>query len=97
MFTRVDMAEWKAAGLTEADIPSTEVWPENWEAYLLFSFMRSQWRAGPACLIGLDYNVLYTRLARMQLTEEDHELLLQDVRVMEFEAIDAMTPDTPPP
>ena len=40
--------------------------------------------AGPT---GLDYNVLFTRMARMALSNEDHERLFQDVRVIESEAL----------
>ena len=40
--------------------------------------------------VGLDYNVLYTRMARLDLSAEAHEHLFQDMRVIESEALTAM-------
>jgi hypothetical protein len=37
--------------------------------------------------VGLDYNVLFTRMERMRLDDKEHERLFQDIRVIEAEAI----------
>ena len=40
--------------------------------------------AGPT---GLDYNVLFACMARMALSDQDHEQLFHDIRTMESEAL----------
>lgn len=74
----------------------TEVWPENWQAFQLFSFMQTQWRAGMS-FTGLDYNVLYRKMDRMGLSAEEYEQLESDLQVMEYEALSIMNqkPDAP--
>ena len=37
--------------------------------------------------IGLDYNVLFTRMERMKLSDEAYEGMFQDIRVIESEAL----------
>jgi hypothetical protein len=46
--------------------------------------MRTQWRTGPT---GLDYNVLYRRMDRMDLSPDEYDQLEDDVQVMEMEAL----------
>jgi hypothetical protein len=41
-------------------------------------------------MTGLDYNVLFYRLDRLQLNPEQHEQLFQDVRSIEIEALAAV-------
>lgn len=36
---------------------------------------------------GLDYCALFARMARMNLDDEKHEILFQDIRVIESEAL----------
>lgn len=67
-----------------------EVWPENWRAYVLFTEVGTQWRASMGGPTGLDYNVLYRKLDRMGLSDEETDELERDVRVMEYAALDAM-------
>jgi hypothetical protein len=64
-----------------------EIWPENDAAIGLFSTLTTQWRMGPGGPIGLDYNVLFYRLDRMHLGEEQHQQLFDDIRVIELEAL----------
>ena len=66
---------------------SFEIWPENEVALALFSSLSTQWRIGVAGPTGLDYNVLFTRMDRMGLSEEGYERLFQDIRVIEGEAL----------
>lgn len=82
-----------AVGFTEDDYPDevVEVWPENLPAYVLFSALRTQWRAaGMAGVIGLDYNTLFHKMDRMKLTDEEYLDLEEDVRIMEAEALATM-------
>ena len=52
--------------------------------------MSTQWRIGMAGPTGLDYNVLFHRMDRMDLDSQAHERLFQDIRVIEGEALTIM-------
>lgn len=91
--TKKDLAEMEAACLTPEDFPEVvvEVWPENWPAYALFAFMRTQWRVGFGGATGLDYNVLHRKMERMELAPGDFDDLEGDIQAMEFAALGAMS------
>ena len=64
-----------------------EVWPDNMPAINLFLTLSTQWRGlgmGPS---GLDYNVLFARMDRMKLPDQEYEWMFDDVRVIEAEAL----------
>lgn len=64
-----------------------EVWPENMPAIDLFLLVATQWRSmgrGPS---GLDYNVLFKCLDRMNITPQEYDVLFADVRVIESAAL----------
>ncbi len=72
-----------------------DVWPENWDAVSLFADLQTQWRvAGMGGFIGLDYNVLFRKLDRMNLETEEYNQREDDIRVMEFEALSVMSKQT---
>ncbi|KRC30685.1 DUF1799 domain-containing protein [Acidovorax sp. Root217] len=85
-----ELAKW---GLRPDDFPSkeVEVWPDNFEAYALFCSMSTQWRIGMAGPTGLDYNVLYSKLDRMDLEPDRYTELECDVGVIERAALEAIT------
>lgn len=75
------MADWPEP----PDPEPFDVWEENHTAVMLFSACATQWRAGPAGLIGLDYGVV---LAVMELySVEDRAEALEDVQIMEAAAL----------
>ncbi|MGO4379702.1 DUF1799 domain-containing protein [Pseudoduganella sp. RAF19] len=74
----------------QADASGFEVWPENWPVFHLFCQLQTQWRAGSSGLLGLDYNVLYHKLDRMDLPLTEYEQWEADVCAMEFAALEAM-------
>lgn len=82
-------AELAAFGFTPEDYANEriEIWPENQQAINLFISISTQWRVGAGGPTGLDYNVLFTRMARMDLSDERHEQLFDDIRVIESEAL----------
>ena len=90
--SKKDLAEMEAACLTPEDFPDedVEVWPENWDAYVLFSYMRTQWRAGGMGIIGLDYGPLHRKMDRMGLSAEGYDDLEGDIQTMEYAALGAM-------
>lgn len=70
---------------------STEIWPENVQAFNLFQGLRTQWRVGINGPTGLDYFVAYHRMDRMGLTAEEYQQLDQDLQVMEVTALAVMS------
>jgi hypothetical protein len=70
-----------------------EVWPENWQAWQLFAYMQTQWRIGFGGRTGLDYTVLHHKMDRMNLDPEEYEQLENDIRMLEFAALEAMSQD----
>ena len=77
-------------GFREDDLEHVEVWPENWPAFSLFTRVQTQWRLGPGGATGLDYLVVMRLLDRMSLSDTDYDLWLDDIRIMEGAAIEAM-------
>lgn len=78
-------------GLTPDDVIETvEVWPENRQAFELFRFLGTQWRVGGGGATGLDYNILYHKMDRMNLTAERYEELEEEIRIMEGAALNVM-------
>lgn len=69
-----------------------EVWPENWDAVVMWNRIQTQWRVGASGAIGLDYSVL-AWLFRMYEVE-DPRPLLEDLQVMEGAALVAMNKDS---
>jgi hypothetical protein len=67
-----------------------EVWPENWQALLLFIRVGTQWRVGMAGATGLDYNVLFRLMDVEGLAGEDWSKVFADIQVMEAQAIETM-------
>lgn len=84
--------ELAAFGLTMEDFAGdvVEVWPENERAYRVFADLRTQWRVAMGGASGLDYNVLFAKLDRMQLSPHEYDELEDDVRTMEYAALERM-------
>lgn len=86
----------RAAGLTPEDYADEvfEVWPENWRAFELFSYMQTQWRVGMSGATGLDYRVMQHKMDRMKLAPDEYEQLEADMQVMEMAAMSEMNKKT---
>ncbi len=67
-----------------------DIWPDNARAFELFVSLRTQWRIGMSGPTGLDYNVLYHKLDRLKLTDDDYQYLEDAIALMEAEALDAI-------
>ena len=63
------------------------MWPENHEAFQLFSMLQTQWRTGGNGPSGLDYNTLFTFMTLKNLSDQRQCELLDDIRVMESAAL----------
>jgi hypothetical protein len=81
--------EMRLAGFEPEDYVDDvfEVWPENWDAALLFSSIGNQWRTGMAGPVSLDYGVLFTRMDRLKVPDDEYEQLFSDVRELEASAL----------
>jgi hypothetical protein len=66
-----------------------KVWPENWEAVVMFLRLLTQWRAGPRGLIGLDYRAAEWLFSLYQVTQPRE--LLEDLRIMELALLDEIS------
>lgn len=80
-----------AFGLELPEQPASddfEVWPENWDAVVMFLRISTQWRTSMGGPIGLDYGALEW-LFRLYEVKEPRSLL-EDLQVMEGAALTAM-------
>jgi len=63
-----------------------EVWPENWEAVILFCGLATQWKVGAfGGFIGLDYAAVEADL-RLQRVR-DRARVYQKIKAMEYAAL----------
>jgi hypothetical protein len=91
-----DKANMTLMGLSDADYAADEdvdVWPENWDAVLLFDAIGTQWLVGPNGPYGLNYLVLYQRMDRMKLTPERYQEMEDQIRILEGAALEEMRKD----
>jgi len=63
------------------------VWPDNETAVKLFRKICSQWNVGVNGPTSLNYLVLYHHLDRMNLSDEEHDSLHNDIQVLEAAAL----------
>lgn len=72
---------------------ATEVWPDNGPAYEIFTTVQTQWNVGMGGRCGLRYEALYPLLDRATDTPERWQELFDDVRIMEYAALQQMGDD----
>lgn len=91
--SKEEIAKMRNLGFEPEDYAGedVEVWPENEQAYFLFSDLQTQWRVGMAGPTGLDYNILFRKMDRMRLEPDEYDELEADIRVVEFEALRVMS------
>lgn len=68
-----------------------EVWPENWQAWVLFCRVSTQWRVGMGGATGLDYGAIYPLLDRIAQDAEEWMDLFEDLQVLEGAALKQMS------
>lgn len=65
-----------------------DIWPDNVNAFQIFSFLGTQWRVGGmGGATGLDYNVMYRKMDRLSLSPDDYDELERDIQIMESAAL----------
>ncbi|WP_372726445.1 DUF1799 domain-containing protein [Kerstersia gyiorum] len=78
-----------------ASDPDLEVWPENWDSVTLFCDLGTQWVHGSAGPTGMNYLVVYAKLDRLGLSEDDREDMMYCIRVLERAALVEIHRDRP--
>ena len=68
----------------------TEVWPDNWRVFVLFSRVKTQWNVGMGGCTGLRYEAIYPLLDREAQDSEDWQQLFEDLQVLEGAALKQM-------
>jgi hypothetical protein len=71
-----------------------EVWPENWESFLFFTGLETQWRfiAGLSGTVrtGLDYTAVLAEMQLKGMSVPDRIGLFADIKLMERAALEAL-------
>ena len=58
-----------------------KVWPENWDAIVMFCKLQTQWRQGPRGPVGLDLNVVQWLFSLYAVANP--VAMIEDLQVME--------------
>lgn len=72
------------------DFGEVEVWPENWPAVQIFSWLGTQWRTGMSGPTGLHYEPLFQMLDKKGYQGDAWWRMFHDVQILEREALAAM-------
>lgn len=79
-------------GISSMDLVDViDVLPDNWDAFVLFDTMSTQWRTGFSGRTGLDYSALPSVMNLLGFPKKIRNSLFQDVIVMETEALLVMS------
>lgn len=95
----MDDSTLRMFGLTEEDmeeVNTIEVYPDNWDCFMLFNFLSTQWRTSSGGVVGLDYNVIPLGVKVLGIKEEDEVDVIEGMRVMESTAISLMNNNNKP-
>ena len=81
-----------AMGFRREDFPdeTIEVLPDNWQPFLVFDGMSTQWRTGACGATGLDYNVIPLVAQSVGVKKKNIPDILYDIRLLESEALKVM-------
>jgi IS5 family transposase len=82
-----------AALASKAEEEVISVWPENWQAFELFTRLQTQWQVGMAGPTGLRYEAAYPLIDRIAQDDKQWDELLEDLRTMEIAALNQMAQD----
>jgi hypothetical protein len=66
------------------------LWPENQAAFHLFTKLQTQWNIGMSGRTGLNHLVVLAHIDRMKLSDEEAELMFDDIYQMELAALEEM-------
>mgnify|MGYP000850771125 FL=1 len=69
------------------------IWPENLQAFDVFSRLRTQWNVGMNGPTGLRYEAVYPLLDKLAADKDEWLELLADIQVMEAQALETIHPE----
>ncbi|MCX5592023.1 DUF1799 domain-containing protein [Alcaligenes endophyticus] len=89
MWRRPTAAALRGTGLKPSHYkePLVCVWPDCWAAIELYLRYQTQWIQGPNGPSGLNYVVLFKDLDRLGVEDEEHEEIMDYIRIIEAEAL----------
>lgn len=92
-FRRPTAAELAGTGFLPEhyEEPDIGLWPENYDAWSVFTLLQGQWRCGPSGPIGLDYVAVFAELDHRAIAGEDRDDTMQALRVLESAAMTELT------
>jgi hypothetical protein len=73
--------------LEEEEPEYTECWPDHWMVLQVFAALSTQWNVVQHATVGLRYEAIQAVLKMGGIAEKEHARLLQELRVMEAEAL----------
>jgi hypothetical protein len=82
-----DLADEEAREMALVDV---DVWPDCWDAALLFVDCMTQWRASMSGFYGLDYAGVLAAMEMKGVKRKARPQLFADIRVMEGAALETM-------
>ncbi len=89
-----DLKELEGLGLTLDDVTDksdVEVWPENWESYLIFRRLTTQWQVSYGGRTGLIYASLPVLFDAFKVPKKKRSRIFDDIQVMEASALRIMS------
>lgn len=88
------MSAW---GFDDGDFKQDDevmIYPDCWPVVMLMMDMATQWRTSMGGIIGLDYNVLPMLFSMRGVADADRAVMLDDLQVMECEALHLFNEDS---
>lgn len=86
---KADAANPFLRGVIAVQSQAVEVWPENWQAFEVFSRLGTQWSVSMGGPTGLRYEAIYPLIDRM-CGRDDWLQMFDDLQTMERAALDVM-------
>lgn len=82
-----------AFGIDPASQPPQDflIYEDNWDAFLVFDSMSTQWRMGSVGPTGLDYNVIPMMMESLSIDKSEMVEIVPCLRIMENEALKIMS------
>lgn len=64
-----------------------DIWPENYEAFCVFSRCGTQWTVGSGGMVGLNYPSVWGICKLLGIQPEDESSVFDSIQILEREAL----------
>ena len=68
-----------------------DVWAQNWQAFVIFAGLGTQWRVGMSGATGLDYTAVWATLNALVPSAKRRNKVFGQIRIMESAALELMS------